>query len=428
MSVVVVGVEHRRAPLDLLERATVADDDVAKVLGTLRGRQNLAEAVVLSTCLRTEIYAVVDRFHDAVAELTEVLADQSGHPAAELEPFLSVRFDDDVATHLFSVASGLESAVPGEGEVLGQVRRAWERARGEGVSGPVLAGLFRHATETGKRARTETAIARGTTSFSHAALDLAGRRLGGGLEGTAVVVLGAGEMGAGLVGALLRRATGRPSSVTVLNRTPARAAEVVARIPAAGAGDAGPTEVATGGLDRLAASLAGADLVVVAVEGDDHVLGPDHLAARPPGRPLLVVDLGVPRNVDPAVRQVDGVTVCDLDDLRASVDAAMEGRYEEVAAARAIVTEEVARYRAASRARVAAPVIAALRSRLDDIRRAEVARHTAGLDEAARARVDAATRAALAKLLHEPTVLLKETAGTPRGERLVEALRTLFDL
>ncbi|HEY1734517.1 MAG TPA: hypothetical protein VGG23_08730, partial [Acidimicrobiales bacterium] len=202
MSVVVVGLEHRQAPLSLLERVAVSDADHAKVLGSLRDCANLQESVLLSTCLRTEVYAVVDRFHDAVAELEAQLAGLAGMEVAELQPFLGIRFDDDVAVHLLAVSSGLESVVIGESEVLGQVRRAWERAHHERVSGPVLAGLFRHAVETGKRVRSETGIGRGTTSFAHAAVELADRRLPSGLGGGRVVVVGAGHMGTGLVGAL----------------------------------------------------------------------------------------------------------------------------------------------------------------------------------------------------------------------------------
>jgi glutamyl-tRNA reductase len=418
LSVVVVGLEHRRTSLDVLERVTVPEDDLGKVLAALRAIANLSESVVLSTCLRTEVYAVADRFHEAVAELQELLASMAGVPWADLEEQFAVRFDDDVATHLFSVASGLESAVPGEGEVLGQVRRAWDRARTEGSCGPVLGGLFKHGVETGKRVRTDTAIARGTTSFSHAALDLAGGLLPAGLDGARVVVVGAGEMGAGLVGALTGRHAAR---VTVANRTPARARSLFPGTEVVGLETAG-----------LRGAIADADLVLTAIDATAHVLTPAHFAGVT--HDVLVVDLGVPRNVDPAVGDLPGVTLRNLDDLRVAVDAAMEGRYEEVDAARAVVTEEVARYRAASRARVAAPVVAALRQRLEDLRVAELERRRpadAELSDAARAeweRIDEVTRAALAKLLHEPTVLLKDTAGTPRGERLVEALRILFDL
>ena len=197
MSVVVVGLEHKQAPLSLLEGVAVGDAEHGKVMGALRDCDNLQESVLLSTCLRTEVYAVVDRFHDAVAEVERLLASLAGQDVTALQPYLGIRFDDDVPGHLFSVASGLESAVVGESEVLGQVRRAWERAHAERVSGPVLARLFRHAVHTGKRVRSETGIGRGTTSFAHAAIELAERRLPGGMAGRRVVVIGAGHMGSG---------------------------------------------------------------------------------------------------------------------------------------------------------------------------------------------------------------------------------------
>ena len=173
MSVVVVGLQHKQAPLPLLEAVAVSDADLHKVLGALRHCRNLQETVVLSTCLRTEVYAVVDRFHDAVAEIYQVLSEHSGVAREELEACAAVRFDDDVTAHLFAVTSGLESTVLGESEVVGQVRRAYETAQGEGMSGPVLSALFQHALQTGKRVRTETGIARGTTSFSYAAVAVA---------------------------------------------------------------------------------------------------------------------------------------------------------------------------------------------------------------------------------------------------------------
>ena len=426
MSVVVVGLEHERAPLGLLERVTVADSDLAKVLGLLRDRANLSESVVLSTCLRTEVYAVVDRFHDAVHEIQEVLADKAGVGLGEIEEHAAVRFDDAVAVHLFSVASGLESAVLGEGEVLGQVRRSWERSQDERVAGPVLSELFRHALRTGKRVRSETAIARGTTSFSHAAVELAESRRGG-LAGATVVVVGAGEMGSGVVSALVSMAAPRrPAEVVVANRTAARAAEVARAAPPG-------TAVRAVGMGDLPAALATADVVVTAAEAEAHLVSAAQLAPphRPPGRPLLVVDLGMPRNVDPEAAALDGVTLLDMDHLSSAVAQAMEERRGEADRAAEIVAEEVARYREANRARGAAPVVAALRTRMEEVRTAELERRRgqfAQLSEDDWAQVDAVTRAVLAKLVHEPTVLLKESAGTPRGERLVEALRLLFDL
>ena len=173
MSVVVIGLQHTQAPLPLLEAAAVADADLHKTLSALSHRRNVQEAVVLSTCLRTEVYAVVDRFHDAVAEIYDVLSEHSGLSVEELSAHAIIRFDDDVTSHLFSVTSGLESVVTGETEVVGQVRRAFERAQEEGTCGPVLSALFRHALQTGKRVRTETGISKGTTSFAYAAVTVA---------------------------------------------------------------------------------------------------------------------------------------------------------------------------------------------------------------------------------------------------------------
>ena len=183
MSVVVIGLQHTQAPLPLLEAVAVSDADLHKTLGALNHRRNVQEAVVLSTCLRTEVYAVVDRFHDAVAEIYDVLSEHSHLSVEELSAHATLRFDDDVTSHLFSVTSGLESVVTGETEVVGQVRRAFERAQEEGASGPVLYALFRHALQTGKRVRTETGISKGTTSFAYAAVTVARGEDQAGLRG-----------------------------------------------------------------------------------------------------------------------------------------------------------------------------------------------------------------------------------------------------
>jgi glutamyl-tRNA reductase len=427
VAVVVIGLEHASAPLDLLERVAVPEADSAKVLAMLRHRANLEESVLLSTCLRTEVYAVVDRFHDAVSEVHELLAEKAGISVAELEPHVVVRFDDDVAAHLFSVAAGLESAIVGESEVLGQVRRAWEHAHEERVSGPVLAGLFRHAVEAGKRVRSETAIGRGTTSFAHAAVELAARTLPEGLAGRTVVVVGAGEVGAGLTRAVVSLPPGEaPNDVVLVNRSPERAAAVLAALGS-------PAVLRTLPLSDLPEIAGSADVVLSALDADGPVIGTEELAPRGSRleRPLLAVDLGVPRNVHRTVGDVDGVRLLDIGEIRTSVDESTRARQSEVEAVRVIVAEELNRYRDTSRGRAAAPVISALRERLDAIRVAELERRRkqfGELSDAVWAQVEEASRASLAKLLHEPTILLKETASTPRGERLVEALRILFDL
>jgi glutamyl-tRNA reductase len=423
VSVVVIGLEHKQAPLSLLEAVAVGDADLHKVLTALSHRRNLQETVVLSTCLRTEVYSVVDRFHDAVAEVYEVLSEHSGVSTDELAARATVRFDDDVTSHLFSVTAGLESTVLGESEVVGQVRRAFELAREEGVCGPVLSALFQHALQTGKRVRTETGIARGTTSFAHAAVTVARGEDGGGLRDKRVVVVGAGEMGLGVSRALCDiPADAAPRSTVVVSRSVARAEELVHHA-------AGGPKLRAGALDGVHSELAEADVVLSAVAAEAHVLGAAHFSGVV--GPMLVVDLGVPRNVDPVVGTLPQVTLLDMDTLSVSVAKALGDREDESVAARAIIADEVERFRTASRQRGAAPVIAALRARLESLRMSELERHRAqlaDLDEGEWEQVDVATRAAMAKMLHEPTMLLKETAGTPRGERLVEALRILFDL
>jgi len=317
--------------------------------------------------------------------------------------------------------------VLGESEVLGQVRRAWEKAQLERVSGPVLGALFRHAVETGKRVRSETAIARGITSLSHGAVALAQGRRTGGLAGARVLVVGAGEMGEGVVQALSGQDL---ADVVVANRSADRTEGVIAGLPASMA-----ASVRSTGLDDLGALLASADVVFTSVGTTHPLIDRTMVAAAASGRStdseLLIVDLGVPRNVEPAAAGLDGVVLLDMEVLRSAVAEALSGRQDEVAGATRIVTDEVERYRIASRARDAAPMVSALRARVEAARGVEFERQRSKHSELSADQwdqVDAVTRAMVAKLLHQPTVALKDAAGTPRGERLVEALRTLFDL
>lgn len=425
LAVIVVGLEQHQVPLDVLERVAVAEDDLGKVVAGLRDRANLVEIVVLSTCMRTELYAVVERFHEGVTDLQEFLAGLAGTPTDALDGRWTVFFDDAVTGHLFEVAAGLRSSVLGETEVLGQVRRALERAEAEHASGPVLTALFRHAVQAGRHVRSTTAIAQGTTSLSHVAVELAASRLGGSLAGRHVVVVGAGEMAEGMIDALAGH--GDLAQVVVANRTVGRASALAGRIGGTGVG-----------LDALPDALAAADVVFASTGAalpvlDAELLGPAGGArsARAGGAPLVIVDLGVPRNVDPAVGGISGIDLLDMDDLTEHAERAMAGRRSELAAAQEIVFHEVERYRAEERARGAAPVVSALRARVEELRRSELERHRnrlAELDERQWNEVDSVVRDVLAKLLHHPTVAVKEAAGTPRGERLVEALRTLFDL
>ena len=424
MSVVVIGLEQQGTPLDVLERATIPEDALSKTLGLLRDRPNLSEVVVLSTCLRTEIYAVVERFHEGVGDLQEFIASTAGVSLDSMAEYFTLLYDDAVALHLFEVAAGLRSAVLGETEVLGQVRRAIERAEAEKAAGPVLSGLFRRAIQTGRKARTSTAIARGATSLSHVAVDVAAARLGGSLGAKRVLVVGAGEMGEGVVDGLAKRH--EDADVVVANRTAGRARTLADRVSGEGIDLAGMPD-----------ALVLADAVIVSTGATLHLLDADLLervtAARDEaGRgPLVVIDLGVPRNVDPGVKGLAGIELLDMDDIGAHAELALEGRRAEASAAEAIVRAELERYRAEDRARGAAPMVAALRGRVEELRQAELERQRArmaALDEEQWGAVEAVVHDVVAKLLHQPTVALKDTAGTARGERLVEAVRVLFDL
>ena len=417
MSVLVIGVNHRSGPLSLLERVALSPDDARKAVTGLAARDDVREAVVLSTCNRTEVYAVAERFHGAYADIRDFLCELAGMAPDELHPHLFARHDDEAVTHLFEVAAGLDSAVLGESEILGQVRQAWELAQAEGASRTTLNLMFRHAVTVGKRARTETGIARGTASVSHAAVEMATEHLGD-LRGRNVLVVGAGAMGEGIAVAL--RAAG-VAEIRVANRTQARGRDLAARV--------GGTAV---GFDDLAAAIARADVVLTSTGADLPVLTTDLVrAAHDPARSLLVVDVAVPRDVEPAVRQLPGVTVLDLDDLRDWADRGRAARAEEAARVRELIGEEVERFGLEVTALQAAPLVASMHERAEAVRAAELDRFAgrlAALDPAQREVVEALTRSIVAKLLHQPSVRLKEQAGSPQGARNAAAVVDLFDL
>ena len=424
MAVVAVGINERDVSLDIFEQSAVSERDLPKALQVLCDSEHVSEAVVLSTCLRTEVYAVVERFHDGLADIERFFRSCSsamGTDSPPLSELLSCWIDDAAVSHLFEVAAGIDSPVLGEGEILRQVRTAAELARHEHAAGRVLGPLFRHAVEAGKRVRTETAIAQGTTSLAHAAVALAADHLEGGLAGRSVLVIGAGEMGAGFSKALAQPVG--PARVVVANRSAERAAAV--------AEQSGAKAV---GLSKLDEELARADLVLTSTAAPDVVLDVARVRRTMrsrPDRPLLVVDVAVPRDVDPAVVDLEGVSLLDVEDVRRFAEARMSTRRGEIPAVRAVLTEELERYRASYAARSAAPVVAALRMRAETIRRAELDRQRARLEALgpeAREIVETVTQRTVAKLLHEPTVRIKDAAGSPRGERLAEALRSLFDL
>jgi glutamyl-tRNA reductase len=417
MSIVVIGVNHRTGPLAVLERLTIAPDDVAKAVTGLAARDNLREVVVLSTCNRMEVYAVAERFHGAYADIRDFLCELGSLPPDDLHPHLYSQHDEAAAEHLFEVAAGLESAVLGETEILGQVRSAWQVARDEGGARSTLDLLFRHALSVGKRARTETAISRGTSSISHAAVEMVTDRLGA-LAGRNVLVVGAGEMGVGVATALYKGGAG---AITVCNRTPQRGSHLAGRV--------GGRAI---GLDRLGEALAMADVVVACTASGQSVVTHDDVAAnKRADAPLLVVDIAVPRSVDRSVAAIDGVTLLDLDDLRDWADRGVALRSQEVDHVRRLVSAEVEQFAIEVTARQAAPLVAQLYESAEQVRAGEVARFAgklAALGPDERDAVDALTRAIVAKLLHAPSVRLRHDAGTPKGERNAAAVSDLFDL
>jgi glutamyl-tRNA reductase len=419
VSFVVVGLNHRTVPLPVLERATVPPTLVPKALRDLAGREYLAEVALLSTCNRTEVYALCTKFHPGVADASEFLAEQAGMRADDLAEHIYSYYDEAAVAHLFGVAAGVDSVILGEGQILGQVRDALKIAEEEGTAQASLARIFRHAIEVGKRSRAETGIGRGATSLSSAAVALAAERLGTLVE-RRVLVLGAGEMGEGMARSL---AGSGVAEVVVVGRGTERSMELATRV----GGRAVPIE-------QLPQALVAADLVLTSTGATEVVITQDDVEVamqRRFGRPLLIVDIAVPRDVDPGVAGVPGVTLLDMDDLKAFAEHSMDRRRREVARVRRIISAELERLRTERTAREVAPLVSALRTRGEDIRIAELERFRSKLeavDSKTAETIEALTRGIVAKLLHEPTVRVKEAAGSGRGDLYADALTALFDL
>lgn len=426
MSVVVVGANHRTAPLDLLERMSIDAERLPKLLHAIDDGEHTSEVVVISTCNRTEVYLVAERFHGAYQEVRDFFADLTFLPPEQFADSLYVHYDEQAIRHLFEVAAGLDSAVPGEHEVLGQVRTAWETAMAEGTSRRNLNLLFRHALEVGKRARSETAIAQSVTSVSQAAVVLAERHLGS-LDGRAALLVGAGSMGRAVAAFLIDAGV---ESLVLANRTVEAARDVLDTV-LDDTDSSLPCDAVS--LDDVEAHLGAVDLVITATGAGSAVIRAEQVEASLTDRraPLLVVDIGVPRDVEPSVADLDGVELLDMQTVAALTEASLAERRREVTAVRVIVDDELQRFAAVSNAREVDPVVTALRQRADDLRVGELTRHAsrlAGLDAEQRASVEHLTRSLVAKLLHDPTVRLKDAAGSSRGDRLAESIRDLFDL
>jgi glutamyl-tRNA reductase len=419
VSLIVVGLNHRTVPVELLERMTVPETQLPKVLHDLAAREHLLEVVVLSTCNRTEIYARCTHFHPAIGDVRDFLAAYSGAAPDEFENHLYTYYDDAAVGHLFAVAAGLDSMIVGESEILGQVRDAWQIAVREQTAPQNLSRMFRHAVESGKRVRTETGISRHPVSIPSAAVTVAAEHLGT-LEGAGVLVIGAGHMGGGLASTLRSRGVER---VWVANRTLARAQELAARVD----GVAIP-------LTDIADVLVDADVLLASTASSEILIERstiEMVMACRNGRPLLIVDVALPRDVDPGVGELADVTLLDLDDLKDFAQRSAERRRAEIGKVREILSAEIERYRSERAAREVAPLVSSLHELGEEVRQGELERFRTKLgrlDPDTRDLVEALTQGIVNKLLHEPTVRVKDAAGTARGDYYSDALATLFDL
>ena len=419
MSVLAVGISHRTADLNLLERVTVPAAETGKVLDELLHCAGVSEAVLVSTCNRIEVYTVVEAFHAGLVEVVGVLARHAGVDAAALHDPLYVHYAAAATEHLFTVAAGLDSMVVGEAQILGQVRTAYNTAREAGTVGRTLHELIQQALRVGKRVQAETGLDQAGRSVVSEALADAAAALGG-LAGRHAVIVGAGSMG-GLSAAALRRAgVGR---VVIANRTRDNGARLANSLREQG------VPASAVGLTELQDRIAEADLVVSCTGSVGVVIVAGMLAGRDAGRPLVVCDLGLPRDVEPVVAEVPGVTVVDLESLQRRLGRVSGG--PDVRRAAGIVAEELRGYLAGQRSAEVTPTVTALRRRAAEVVAAEMVRLDSKLpelDAAVRDELVRTVRRVVDKLLHTPTVRVKELASGPAGVGYADALRELFAL
>jgi glutamyl-tRNA reductase len=416
MSLIAIGVSHRTAPVPMLERLALASDTQTKLLHELTSNPAVDQAMVVATCNRVEIYLEADMFHPAVEATTEGLSLATGVAADELVPHLYVHFEDRAVQHLFSMVSGLDSMVVGEAQILGQVRQSLRTAQDEGTLGRDLNDLVQTALRVGKRAHSETGIDQAGASLVAVGLDLALRSLDG-LSGRSALIVGAGSMAALAAASVAKQGM----DVVVTNRTPERAEQLAAGV--------GGTSLP---LEELTAGIAAADLVVSCTGAIGHVVPAAVVAearAAAGHRPVVLLDLALPRDIDPEVLGVHGVTLIDLEDLGALL---ADGQYEQdVEGVRRIVGAEVENYLAARVSERVAPTVVALREMASDVVAAELEWFTSkrpDLSESDRADVEHLLKRVVDKLMHAPTVRVKELAAEPDGESYAEALSRLFDL
>jgi glutamyl-tRNA reductase len=431
MSILVVGLSYKSAPVATLERAVLTPDARAKLLHDVRHATDVAGCVIVNTCNRVEVYADVSKFHSAMAAICELLARHSGIPSGELTPCLYVHYEDRAVQHLLAVACGLDSMVVGESQILGQVRQALTLAREQGTMDRALSELSALALRTGKRAHAETGIDQAGANLLSVGLTAAaaqfgetralvpGPAAGPVLAGRSVLVVGAGSMSALAVAGAARAGA---AAIVVANRTATAARRLAATVAGTPAG-----------LTDLPGLLAAADLVISCTGAPGTVITRAAVAQARSRRDraghLVLLDLALPRDVEPGTGDLPGVAVVDLETLAASGVAG--GRDADVAAVRAILGQEFEAYLMAGRAAAVAPTVVALREKAAQVVDAELARlegRLGGLDPQVSREVARSMQRITDKLLHSPTVRVKELAGVPGGESYAAMLRVLFDL
>ena len=420
MRLLLVGLSHRTAPVELRERVDFQTRGVAEALSALAGRGSTREAAIVSTCNRAEIYVACDDAAATKNDLVDFVSAYNDVPRGDVGPHLYDASDLGAARHLFRVAAGLESLVVGEPQILGQVKDAHTAATMSQTAGPVLNRLFHASFAVGKRVRTETGLGSGAVSVSYAAVALA-RKIFGDLAGRSVLVVGAGEMGK--LTALHMKSQG-VQHVTILSRTIAHAARTAEAI---GGASAAPWE-------ELDALLGASDIVITATGAAAPILTKAHIEGvmRPRrSRPLFIIDIALPRDVEAAAGEIEQVFLYNIDDLQATVRENLARRESEVARAEAIVAEEIEKFGAWFRARGAIPTVVALRQRFEAIRRAELQRleyKLSSMPPEARTRVDEITHLIVEKLLLTPTEQLKAVGDSEAVSAYAEALTRLFGL
>lgn len=421
MSILAVGLSHRSAEMTTLERASIPAGELGKVLHQLQQAEHVSEAMLVSSCNRVEVYAVVESFHGGLNDVSEILAAQAGMEPGELYDSLYVHYAGAAVEHMFSVASGLDSMVVGETQILGQVRTSYADARAAGTVGRTLHELVQTTLRVGKRVHTETGLDKlGASVVSQAlaeATDVAGKH---------ALVFGAGSMGALTASQLRKAGIGR---ITVVNRTASNAHRLAESLVAQGVqADARPT-------GELAAVVSEVDIAVVCTGAHDPVLLREHVLPRA-GKPLVICDLGLPRDVDAAVAELDDVRLVDLETVRRRMDEVAAGTggtssVKQVAKANGIVLDEVREYLAGQRSAEVTPTVTALRRRAAEVVDAELLRldhRLPELDGSVREEVGRTVRRVVDKLLHAPTVRVKQLAAETDDTDYANALRELFCL